>query len=187
MEMLRNGVSKLAIGVFAVFAFSAVYALGFQLVKSATLQSLNYNDISVEQAMLVAEGAINECKKDNSAISVAVVDRDGLVRFLLRGDGATPELVDNARKKAYTARTFRQATRDWMTRTAIDAKDDNGKAIDLNGQQYLENTIAEIGGMPIIYKGDAIGGVGVTGSKGGGDGDEKCAKAGVAAIADQLL
>jgi len=187
MELIRNWVAKLAMFAFAVFAVSAGYALVQELVRSHTLQALTNLDISVEQALLVADGAIAECKKDNSAVSVAVVDRNGAVRFLLRGDGATPELVDNARKKAYTARTFRAATRDWMTRTAIDAKDDNGKAIDLNGQQYLENTIAEVGGMPIIYKGDAIGGVGVTGSKGGGDGDEKCAKAGVAAIANQLL
>ena len=137
MELIRNGVAKLAMAVFAVFAFSAVYALGQELVRSATLQSLSNLDISVEQALLVANGAIAECKKDNSPISVAVVDRNGAVRFLLRGNGATPELVDNARRKAYTARTFRQATRDWMTRTAIDAKDDNGKDIDLNGQQYL--------------------------------------------------
>ena len=187
MGMLRNLVAKLAMFAFAVFAVSAVYALGQELLKSATLQSLANLDISVEQALLVADGAIAECKKDNSAISVAVVDRNGAVRFLLRGDGATPELLDNARKKAYTARTFRQATSLWMERTALDAVDEKGVAIDLNGQRYLENTIAEEGGMPIIYKGDAIGGVGVTGSKGGGKADEACAQAGVKAIANQLL
>jgi len=185
--MLRNLVAKLAMFAFAVFALSASWALVQEVVKQNTLQSLANLDISVEQAMLVAEGAIAECKKDNSVISVAVVDRNGGVRFLLRGDGATPELADNARRKAYTARTFRQATSAWMERTAIDAVDEAGKSIDLNGQRYLENTIAEEGGMPIIYKGDAIGGVGVTGSKGGGKADEACAQAGVKAIANQLL
>jgi len=115
------------------------------------------------------------------------VDHVGGVRFVVRGDGASPEMVDNARRKAYTARTFRQATSLWMERTAIDAKDEKGKPIDLNGQQMLENTIAQKGGMPIIWHGDAIGGVGVTGSKGGGEADETCAKAGVDAIADQLF
>jgi uncharacterized protein GlcG (DUF336 family) len=56
-----------------------------------------------------------------------------------------------------------------MARTALDAVDDKGKPVDLNGQQYLENTIAEKGGVPILWHGDAIGGVGVTGSKGGGE------------------
>jgi uncharacterized protein GlcG (DUF336 family) len=187
MQILNNLATKLVVFVFAVFAIASAFALGQELIKSATLQTLANPDISVEQALLVAEGAIDACKKDNSIISVAVVDRDGSVRFLIRGDGATPELADNARRKAYTARTFRQPTSAWMERTALDAVDDKGKSIDLNGQRYLENTIAEKGGMPIIWHGDAIGGVGVTGSKGGGEADEACAKAGVSAIADQLL
>jgi uncharacterized protein GlcG (DUF336 family) len=64
---------------------------------------------------------------------------------------------------------------------------ENGKRVDLYGQRFLENTIAKKGGMPIIWHADAIGGVGVTGSKGGEEADEACAKAGVEAIADQLL
>ena len=185
---MQTLIQRIVLVVLAIFAVGSAYALGSQLTRTFLLQSLAYGDISVEQALLVAQGAINECKqKDNSVISVAVVDRDGLTRFLLRGDGASNEMADNARKKAYTARTFRQATSDWMSRTALDAVDDKGKPIDLNGQQYLENTIAEEGGVPIIWHGDAIGGVGVTGSKGGGKADEMCAKAGAQAIADQLL
>ncbi len=184
---MQNFFNRIIMGVCAVIAVAAGWALVQELAKESTLQSLTNSDISVEQALMVAQGALDACKKDNSAVSVAVVDRDGGVRFILRADGATPELIDHARRKAYTARTFRQATSTWMERTALDAVDDKGKPIDLNGQQYLENTIAEKGGMPIIYHGDAIGGVGVTGSKGGGEADEACAKAGVDAIADQLL
>jgi uncharacterized protein GlcG (DUF336 family) len=184
MEKLVRGVALVALGAFVV---GAGYGLVQQMVKISMLQSLSNNDISVEQAMLVAEGAIKGCKKDNSVISVAVVDRNGMVRFLLRGDGASLEMADNARRKAYTARTFRQNVSTWVEHTAIDAKDDKGKPIDLNGQQYLENTIAEPGGVPIVRNGDAIGGVGVTGSKGGPMADEACAQAGVDAIADELL
>ena len=173
--------------VGAIFAFASVYALGYQLVKTATLQTLALNEVSIDQALLVAQGAINECKKDGSVVTVAVVDRSGGVRFVLRGDGATPEDVDKARRKAYTARTFRMATSDWIDRTALDAVDEAGKPIDLIGQRFLENTLAEPGGMPLIWHNDAIGGVGVQGAKGGGEADELCAKAGVDAIRDQLL
>lgn len=183
MEKLAT---KFVIGVAVVAAIGMSWALVNQLVKISTLQSLAKNDISIDQALLVAQGAIDECKKAGSAVSVAVVDHEGGVRFIIRGDGASAEAVDNARKKAYTARTFRQSTTDWIARTALDAVDDKGKPIDLNGQRYLENTIAEPGGLPILWHGDAIGGVGVTGSKDGMS-DEACAKAGVAAIADQLL
>ena len=184
MQKLMMG---LAVGVIAIFVGSAGFALVQQMTRQFTLQSLGANDISVEQALLVAQGAVDACKKDNSVITVAVVDQEGGVRFVLRGDGASPEIVDNARRKAYTARTFRQATSTWMERTAMDAKDEKGKPIDLYGQRMLENTIAQKGGMPILWHGDAIGGVGVAGSKGGEEADETCAKAGVEAIADQLF
>ena len=176
---MQKLINILAIGVGAVFVVSAGFALGQELLKDYTLQTLTLNDVSIDQAMLVTQGAIAECKKNNSVITVAVVDRNGGVRFVLRGDGASPQDVENARKKAYTARTFRQATSVWMERTA--------PGQDLYGQRALENTIAQKGGMPILWHGDAIGGVGVAGSKGGEENDEACAKAGVDAIADQLL
>lgn len=183
---MQRLINSIVVGVVGIFVVAAGFALVQQMVKQFTLQSLAANDISVEQALLVAQGAINECKKDNSAISVAVVDHEGGVRFVVRGDGASAQDVDDARKKAYTARTFRSATSVWMAHTDIDAVE-NGKRVDLFGQRFLENTIAKKGGMPIIWHGDAIGGVGVTGSKGGEEKDEACAKAGVDAIADQLL
>lgn len=184
---MQKLINTLVLGVAGIFVVSAAFAIVQQMVKTMTLQSLSANDISVEQAVLVAQGAINECKKDSPALTVAVVDHEGGVRFLIRGDGATPEAVENARRKAYTARTFRASTSSWMERTAMDAVDDKGKRIDLYGQRMLENTIAQKGGLPIIWHADAIGGVGVSGSKGGEETDEACAKAGVDAIADQLF
>jgi uncharacterized protein GlcG (DUF336 family) len=184
---MQKLVTGLVAGVVGVFVVCAGFALAQQMTRQFTLQSLGANDISVEQALLVAQGALDACKKDNSVITVAVVNHEGGVRFLMRGDGASPEIVDNARRKAYTARTFRQATSAWMERTAMDAKDEKGKLIDLYGQRMLENTIPQKGGMPIMWHGDAIGGVGVAGSKGGEEADETCAKAGVDAIADQLF
>lgn len=184
---MQNLAKLFAVGITAVFVVGAGFALLQELVKDYTLQSLAENDISLEQALQVAQGAIDECKKSNSAVTVAVVDRVGGVRFLVRGDGAAADDVDAARRKAYTARTFRQATSAWVQRTAPDAVDAKGNPILLTGQRQLADTIARAGGMPIIYHGDAIGGVGVAGSKGGDEMDENCAKAGTQAIADQLL
>ena len=184
---MQNLAKYLAVGVMAIFVVGSGFALLQELAKDYTLQTLVETDISFEQAFQVAQGAIDACKKENSPVTVAVVDRIGGVRFLVRGDGAPADDVDVARRKAYTARTFRQATSAWVQRTAPDAVDTKGVPILLTGQRQLENTIARAGGMPIIYHGDAIGGVGVVGSKGGDDMDETCAKAGVEMIADQLL
>ena len=187
MLNVQNLTKLLAVGVAGVFVVGSGFALLQELVKTNTLQSVSENDISIEQALLVAQGAISECQKSNSPVTVAVVDRLGGIRFAVRADGASGDDIDIARRKAYTARTFRQATSDWIKRTAPDAVDAKGKPILLTGQRLLENTITRAGGMPIIYHGDAIGGVGVVGSKGGDEMDEVCAKAGQQAIADQLL
>ena len=186
MIVLQNLAKLLAAGVAAVFVVGSGFALVQELVKDYTLQSLAENDISLEQAVLVAQGALDACK-NNSPVTIAVVDRVGGIRFAIKGDGAPADDIDVARKKAYTARTFRQATSAWIERTAPDAVDAKGQLVNLTGQRQLENTIARAGGMPIIWHGDAIGGVGVTGSKGGDTMDETCAKAGTQAIADQLL
>jgi uncharacterized protein GlcG (DUF336 family) len=183
---MQKLINTLVLGVAAIFVVSAGFALVQQMVRTLTLQSLAGNDISVEQALLVAQGALDACKKDNAVITVAVVDHEGDVRFLLRGDGASPEMVDAARRKAYTARTFRQATSAWMERTEMDALDEKGKRIDLYGQRMLDGVIAQKGGMPILWHADAIGGVGVSGAP-NGEADEACAKAGVEAIANQLF
>ena len=146
---MQKLINTLVLGVAGIFVVSAGFALIQQMTRQFTLQSLAENNISVDQAMLVAQGALNECKKGGSTISVAVVDHNGGVRFLLRGDGASPEAVDKARKKAYTARTFRAATSAWIERTGMDALDEKGKRIDLYGQRFLENTLAEAVGLPI--------------------------------------
>jgi uncharacterized protein GlcG (DUF336 family) len=184
---VQNLTKLLAVGVAGVFVVGAGFALVQELIKDATLQTVVETDISLEQALQVAQGAVDECKKSNSPVTVAVVDRVGDIRFAVRGNGGTADDIDVARRKAYTARTFRQATSDWIKHTAPDAVDAKGKPILLTGQRLLENTITRAGGMPIIYHGDAIGGVGVVGSKGGDEMDEVCAKAGQQAIADQLL
>ena len=83
---MQKLVTGLAVGVVAIFVVSAGFALVQQMTRQLSLQSLAGNDISVEQALLVAQGAIDACKKDNSVITVAVVDHVGGVRFIVRGD-----------------------------------------------------------------------------------------------------
>jgi uncharacterized protein GlcG (DUF336 family) len=184
---MQNLATKFIVGVAVVAAVGMSYALINQLIKISTLQTLSHNEVSIDQALLVAQGAIDKCRGEGAAaISVAVVDGTGGIRYLVRGDGASPQDLEAARRKAYTARTFRQTTSAWIERTAQDALDDKGNRIDLIGQRFLENTLAEAGGVPLLWHNDAIGGVGVKGAKDGAT-DEVCAQAGADAIKDQLL
>jgi uncharacterized protein GlcG (DUF336 family) len=140
---------------------------------------LTEKNISIEMAMTAYKGTVEECEKSNSNdISVAIVDRAGQVSLLARGDNAAPHNLELARRKAYTARTFRTTSLAWRDRTAGGSP--------YAAQRQLVDVIALGGGVPIMIGDNVIGAVGVSGSNGGQTCDEACAKGGVAAIADQL-
>jgi len=147
---------------------------------TAEAQVLTQKNISVAQAMAVANAAIESCGRANGqvTISVAVVDRAGIVRLIVNGDTASPHNLELARRKAYTARTFRRPSLEWAKSTAGDSPQ--------AGQRQLAEVIPLGGGVPIMIGDEPIGAVGVSGSSGGQPGDEACARAGVAAIAAQL-
>jgi uncharacterized protein GlcG (DUF336 family) len=133
-------------------------------------------DITWKLSLAIAEGAIEECAKTNVGISVAVVDRAGRVRIFIASDDPSPHNFELARRKAYTARTFKRPTLEWAERT----KDGS----ELAPQRQLADVIALGGGVPINAGNDTIGAVGVSGSS--QKGDDACARAGIAKVADQL-
>ena len=144
--------------------------------SSGVAQVLMQRDVSLQMAIAIAEAAVAECDKAGNSVSVAVVDRAGRLRVFLQGDKAAPHNIELAQRKAYTARTFGRTSADWASRTEPGSE--------LAGQRQLEHVIALRGGVPIKVGDDTIGAVGVSGST--STGDEACAMAGVASVADQL-
>ncbi len=134
-------------------------------------------NISVAGAFKIAQAAIETCKKNGYDISVVIVDSNGMIRLAVRADTASPHNFDLARRKAYTARTFRRTSASWAKRMTDEPE--------LSGQKNLAEVIPLGGGVPIDAGKDTIGGVGVSGAP-GQDKDEACAAAGVAAIAADL-
>ncbi|HNP61730.1 MAG TPA: heme-binding protein, partial [Nitrospirales bacterium] len=61
-------------------------------------------------ATKAASAAVEQCTKDGYRVSAAVVDRAGVVRAILREDGAGPHTVDSSRKKAYTSASLKRPT-----------------------------------------------------------------------------
>ena len=100
----------------------------------------------------------------------------GDVMVALRANDAGPHTMENARRKAYTARTFGRTSAEWATRTETT----------LQGQRMLTDVIPLAGGVPIKVGEETIGGVGLSGAPMGGAQEEACAKAGIAKVADQL-
>jgi uncharacterized protein GlcG (DUF336 family) len=146
------------------------------LPSAGRAQVLMQRDVSLHMALTIAEGAIAECNKTGNSVSVAVVDRAGRLRVFLQGDQAAPHNIELARRKAYTARTFGRSSADWAKRTT--------DFPDLAAQRQLQDVIALRGGVPIKVGDETIGAVGVSGSS--AEGDETCAMAGLATVADQL-
>src|ERR1700687_2487232 len=158
------------------FALTAGVLALCSAAGTATAQVQTQRDITWKLGLAIAEGAIEECAKTNVAISVAVVDRAGRVRIFIASDNPSPHNFELARRKAYTARTFRRPSLEWAQAT----KDGSDNA----GQRLLGDVIPLGGGVPINVGSDTIGAVGVSGQS--QTGDEAYAKAGIAKVADQL-
>jgi uncharacterized protein GlcG (DUF336 family) len=152
-------------------AIAGVVLLAGALVAGA--QVLMQRDVSLRMALTIAQTASAEC---GAIASVAVVDRAGRLKVFLQGDGAAPHNIELARRKAYTARTFRRTSADWAQRTETTNP----------GQRMLNDVIPLMGGVPINVGDETIGGVGLSGAAMGGEQEEACARAGIAKVADQL-
>jgi uncharacterized protein GlcG (DUF336 family) len=125
-------------------------------------------------AAKAASAAVEQCTKDGYRVSVAVVDRAGVVRALLREDGAGPHTVDSSRKKAYTSVSMGKPTAELGE---LIAKMPAVQALrDMN-----ENMLLLGGGLPIEIGGEVVGGIGVGGAP-GGHLDAICAQAGLESI-----
>jgi uncharacterized protein GlcG (DUF336 family) len=151
-------------------------ALGVALAAPASAQLIDHKDLSLAMALTIATTAADTCKAQGNRVSVTVVGREGQILVVLRGDGASPHTVENSRRKAYTARTFRVPSGEIAKRVK-----DNPTL----GLVHLSGVIALQGALPIKVGDDVIGAVGVSGAP-GGEKDEVCAKAGIDKVADQL-
>ena len=158
----------------SIVVIAAIVALA---PMRADAQVLTERNISLQLALSIAQAAMAACKTDGYDVSVAVVDRAGDLKVMLRADTANPHNADLARRKAYTSRTFKVPSMEVAKRT-------NGPT-DLSGQRFLVDVIPLGGGLPINVGNDTIGALGISGSP-TQEGDEKCATAALASVANSL-
>ena len=131
-------------------------------------------DISLDQAQKVIEGAVKKAAELKIKQNVAVVDAGGSLKAFVRMDGAWLGSIDIAQKKAKTARYFDMPT------------GEVGKLSQPGKPLYMieisnHGLITFPGGTPIkLSDGTIIGAVGVSGST--VDNDQACADAGAAAV-----
>jgi uncharacterized protein GlcG (DUF336 family) len=128
--------------------------------------------LSLQTAQRIAQATIDACREKGIQIGVTVVDRDGVVQAQLRDTIAAPITVPISFKKAYTAVNFNADT------SALGERADTPIG-------RLDFLVMSAGGVTVQVGGALVGGVGVSGAP-AGETDEECAKAGVAAVQDDL-
>lgn len=159
----------LAVVLGALFAAATARAQDEALVSFSVMKP--------EITIKLAEAALAVCREQGAQVAVAVVDRFGNLQTLLRDRFAGPHTPETARRKAWTAVSFR------------------GDTLTLSGttkpgtEAYAANFITDAlmlgGGVPVEVHGSIVGAVGVSGAP-SGEIDDACARAGIAAIQDQL-
>lgn len=126
--------------------------------------------LTLDVARRVAAAAETEAKRNNWAVSVAVVDDAGHLMVFHRLDGAKLVATDIAIRKARTAVYFQGPTKSLEEEVA------GGRTalLPIDGFMPLE------GGIPLIVEGVLVGAIGVSGVT--GSQDAQCAQAGVNAL-----
>lgn len=128
------------------------------------------NVLSADAALKIADAVQKEAAKQNQRVTVAIVDRSGVTRLILKGDGAGPQTEESAKRKAFTAVSFGKPTSELAKNQALAA---------------IPGTLLLGGGVPVASGGAPIAGIGVGGAP-SGDIDEAIAQAGLKAVAGQL-
>jgi uncharacterized protein GlcG (DUF336 family) len=189
-QLMQNKIAKIALAnvvVGAVLGMCTLPALSASSTTAAAAATpaptpapaatFTVIQISLEAAQMAAQAALVSCRAAGFQVAVAVVDRSGSAVVTLRDRFAGAHTHDMALNKAWTAASFKIST------TALAAETQAGKP--MSGIRNLPRVAAVGGGMPINASGSLVGAIGVSGAP-GGDADDVCAKAGIAAIADEL-
>jgi len=130
-----------------------------------------------ETAITLAQAALKDCRGKGFQVAVAVVDRFGNLQVLLRDRFAGPHTPDTARRKAWTAVSFRTDTLSMAELTEA------GK--EASGVRFVDQALMIGGGVTVEAAGSIVGGVGVSGAPGGAA-DDACARVGIAAVQPDL-
>lgn len=160
-----------------VAGLAGALVLGWSMPSHAQEATFTVKVMTPEIALRAAQAALTACREAGYQVSVAVVDRAGLLQVLLRDRYAGAHSVTFATDKAWTAASFRIATAELGAAT--------GPGSPESGIRDLARVATVGGGLPIDAGGSHVGAIGVSGAP-GGEADVQCAAKGLEAVADDL-
>ncbi len=174
LDRKQRNVFTFVIRAVVVAAFLALAPFG-GFAKADSL--VTFKTLSPELALKLALETLKACRKAGYQVAVSVVDRSGVLQVTLRDQLAGVHTPETARRKAWTAVSFRTDTM---------VMEENTKAgLPQNGVRFVADALMVGGGVPVEANGVIVGGVGVSGAP-GGDADDKCARVGIEAIVEDL-
>ncbi|MBL4749091.1 MAG: heme-binding protein [Amylibacter sp.] len=138
---------------------------------------VEFKVVKPEVAIKMAVAAMEHCRAGGYMVGVSVVDRFGVTQAFVRDRFAGPHVEETARRKAWTSVSFRTDTLSFSETTQA------GK--EAYGIRFISQALPLGGGVPVEAEGSIVGGIGVSGAP-GGDIDDACARAGIAAVEDEL-
>ena len=150
-------------------------ALGSAAVPARAADVETTHRLSAQLATEIAVASIAACTKLTYAITATVVDADGVIQALIRGDGAGIHTIQTAQDKAFTAVTY-------------------GRPGSATGKSYYDNPTSGVilkephllpgdGGLPIKIGNEVVGALGISGSPGK---DEVCGNAALDSVKSRL-
>lgn len=137
-------------------------------LTAADLPSKKYLNLAAIKTMVTAAEA--EAKRQNVSVTIVIVDENGALLFLEKGDGISMNTEEWAQKKARHAALYGSPSKD----AADQLKSGNTAALS------FPNFFPGQGGLPIKVDGETIGAIAASGAK--SEIDEAIAQAGIDAL-----
>jgi uncharacterized protein GlcG (DUF336 family) len=109
--------------------------------------------VDLEQAKRLAAGAMAEANRNDWRVVIAIVDTHGFLTYYERMDDTQTASATVAIEKARTAAMFRRPTKMF----------EEGIAGGRTALLGMHGAIPIEGGLPIVFNGRVIGGIGVSG------------------------
>jgi uncharacterized protein GlcG (DUF336 family) len=150
--------------------WSLALALAVLGLGAAQAQMMDRKALTLEAAVKIAAAAEAEAAKNNWNVSIAVVDEGGHLVLLHKRDNTQYGSIDISIQKAQTAAGFKRATKVFEDAIA------GGRTALLGIEQVLPLE----GGVPLVFNGQIVGAIGVSGVTSQQDGI--VAKAGAEAL-----
>jgi glc operon protein GlcG len=113
------------------------------------------NNLTQAEAMKIITAIQKEVEKDNKGAAIAVADSHGELMAFLRTQGCPLASINIAINKAFTASRERKESR----AVGQSSRDHNTPMTNYGDLRY----VGWGGGVPIVYQGQVVGAVGVSG------------------------